>query len=93
MNEIYILTMNSRPPMRKFVTIFLCCVTLLELVGKKTFGLSKVSFRGKESKCFSLFSKVKEGMFKRQLHDRSNSFCILRRNLLALDKKYTHFAY
>ena len=73
--------------MKNFVSIFLCCVTLLELVGKKTFGLNTVSFQGQESKCFSLFFKVKEGIFKRQLHDRSNSFCILPRNLLVLDKK------
>ena len=67
------------------MTIFLFCVILLELVGKKTFALNKVSFQGQESKCFSLFSKVKERMFKRQLHDRSNSFCILPRNLFVLD--------
>ncbi|XP_015751197.1 PREDICTED: tetranectin-like isoform X2 [Acropora digitifera] len=58
MNEI--LTMNSRSPRRKFV--FLCCVTLLELIDKKTFGINMDSPQGQESKRFSLFYKVKEGV-------------------------------
>ena len=49
--------------------IFLCCVTLLELVDKKTFGFNTESPQGQESKCFSLFRKVREGMFKKLLHD------------------------
>ena len=49
--------------------IFLCCVTLLELVDKKTFGLNTESLQGQESKRFSLFYKVKEGMFKKLLRD------------------------
>ena len=62
--------MNSRSPRRKFV--FLCCVTLLELIDKKTFGINMDSPQGQESKRFSLFYKVKEGMFRKQLHDPSN---------------------
>ena len=62
--------MNSRSPRRKFV--FFCCVTLLELINKKTFGVNKDSPQGQESKRFSLFYKVKEGMFKKLLHDPSN---------------------
>ncbi|XP_067025792.1 macrophage mannose receptor 1-like [Acropora muricata] len=58
MNEI--LTMNSRSPRRKFV--FLCCVTLLELIDKKTFSINMDSPQGQESKRFSLFYKVKEGV-------------------------------
>ena len=62
--------MNSRSPRRKFVCC--CCVTLLELIKKKTFGVNKDSPEGQESKRFSLFYKVKEGMFKKLLHDPSN---------------------
>ena len=83
--------MNSRSPKRKFV--FFCCVTLLELINKKTFGVNKDSPQGQESKRFSLFYKVKEGMFQKLLHDPSNSFCNLCHNLLVLDKIYSHFAY
>ena len=49
--------------------IFLCCVTFLELVDKKTFGFNTEIPQGQESKRFSLFHKVKEGMFKKLLHD------------------------
>ena len=66
--------MNSRSPRMKFVSIFLCCVTLLELIDKQTFGANTDSPQGHESRRFSLFYKVKEGMFKKLLHDSSNSF-------------------
>ncbi|XP_074609501.1 uncharacterized protein LOC141863724 [Acropora palmata] len=56
-----ILTMNSRSPRRKFVSILLCAVTLLELVDKKTFGFNTEYPQEQESKRFSLFYKVKEG--------------------------------
>ncbi|XP_029204848.2 C-type lectin domain family 4 member D-like [Acropora millepora] len=59
MNEI--LTMNSRSPRMKFVSIFLCCVTLLELIDKQTFGANTDSPQGHESRRSSLFYKVKEG--------------------------------
>ena len=82
--------MNLRPPMRKSVSIFLCCVIiLLELVEKRTFGFSKECPQEQESKRFPFFYQVEEGMFKKLLHDRGNSFRIS----LALDKKYTYFAY
>ena len=55
MNEI--LTMNSRSPRRKFV--FFCCVTLLKLIDKKTFGINMDSPQGRESKRISLFYKLK----------------------------------
>ncbi|XP_044182732.1 LOW QUALITY PROTEIN: tetranectin-like [Acropora millepora] len=58
MNEI-LTNMNSRSPRRKFV--FFCCVTLLELINKKTFGVNKDSPQGQESKRFSLFYKFKKG--------------------------------
>ena len=87
MNEI--LTMNSRSPRRKFV--FFCCVTLLELIDKKTFGINKDSPQGQESKRFSLFYKVKEGMLRKLLHDPSNfvlqfvsQFTCARQNLFSL---------
>ena len=84
--------MNSRSPRMKFVSIFLCCVTLLELIDKQTFGANTDSPQGHESRRFSLFYKVKEGMFKKLLHDSSNSFCNLHHeNLLVLDKMYSHF--
>ena len=66
--------MNSRSPRMKFVSIFLCCVTLLELIDKQTFGANTDSPQGHESRRSSLFYKVKEGMFKKLLHDSSNSF-------------------
>ena len=90
MNEI--LTMNSRSPRRKFV--FFCCVTLLKLIDKKTFGINMDSPQGQESKRISLFYKVKEGMFiKKLLRDPRNSFCNLCHNLFVLNKIYSHFAY
>jgi len=56
-----ILTMNSRSPRRKYVSILLCAVTLLELVDKTTFGFNTESPQEQDSKRFSLFCKVKEG--------------------------------
>ncbi|KAK2553987.1 hypothetical protein P5673_024693 [Acropora cervicornis] len=53
--------MNSRSPRRKYVSILLCAVTLLELVDKTTFGFNTESSQEQESKRFSLFYKVKEG--------------------------------
>ena len=87
--------MNLRPPMRKSVSIFLCSVIiLLELVEKRTFGFSKESPQEEESKRFSFFYQVEEGMFKKLLHDRGNSFRILQFTCAqALDKKYTYSAY
>ena len=87
--------MNLRPPMRKFVSIFLCCVIiLLELVDKRTFGFSKECLQEQESKLFSFFYQVEEGMLKKLLHDRGNSSRILQFTCAqALDKKYTYFAY
>ena len=77
--------MNSRSPRRKFVSILLCAVTLLELVDQKTFGFNTESPQDQESKRFSFFYKVKEGMFKKLLHDPKNSFCNFCYNLLVLD--------
>ena len=54
--------------------ILLCAVTMLELVDKTTFGFNTESYQGQESKRFSLFYKVKEGMFKKLLHDRMKQF-------------------
>ena len=45
--------------------IFLCCVTLLELVDKNTFGFNKESLQRQASKRSSSFYKVEEGMFKK----------------------------
>ena len=83
--------MNSRSPRRKFV--FLCCVTLLELIDKKTFGINMDSPQGHESKRFSLFYKVKEGMFKNSNTTQAILFCNLCHKLLVLDKIFSHFAY
>ncbi|XP_067023775.1 lithostathine-like [Acropora muricata] len=52
--------MNSRSPRRKYVSILLCAVTLLELVDKTTFGFNTESPQEQDSKRFSLFYKVKE---------------------------------
>ena len=49
---------------------------MLELVDKKTFGFNTESHQGQESKRFSLFYKVKEGMFKKLLHDRVKQFVL-----------------
>lgn len=57
--------MNLRLLMRKFVRSFLCCVTLLELVDKNTFGFNKGSLQRQDSKRSSSFYKVEEGMFKK----------------------------
>ena len=51
------------------MSIFLCFVTLLELVDKKTFGFNTECPQGQESKRFSMFHKVKKGMFKKLFHD------------------------
>lgn len=69
--------------------IFLCCVTLLELVDKNTFGFNKESLQRQASKRSSSFYKVEEGMFKKMLKKCRFVSC----NLFVLDKKYTHFAY
>ena len=61
--------MNSRSPRRKYVSILLCAVTLLELVDKTTFGFNTESPQEQDSKRFSLFYKVKEGMVKKLLHN------------------------
>ena len=69
MNEI--LKMNSRSPnaMMKFVIIFLRCVTLFELLQKKTLGFDMAgTIQDQENKRSTLFYKVKEGMFKELLH-------------------------
>ena len=50
------------------MSILLCAVTLLELVDKTTFGFNTESPQEQDSKRFSLFYKVKEGMFKKLLH-------------------------
>ena len=60
--------MNSRSPRGKFVSILLRAVTLLELVDKKTFGFNTASPQEQESRRL-LFFKVKEGMFKKLLHN------------------------
>ena len=57
--------MDLRLPMRRFVRIFLCCVTLLELVDKNTFGFNKGSLQRQASKRSSSFYKVDEGMLKK----------------------------
>ena len=69
--------------------ILLCAVTMLELVDKKTFGFNTESHQGQESKRFSLFYKVKEGMFKKLLHDRVKQFVLQ----IVLDKIYFHVVY
>ena len=76
MNQI--LMMNSRSPRRRFVSlrILLCAVTMLELVDKKTFGFNTESHQEQDSKRFSLFYKVKEGMFKKLLHHRVKQFVL-----------------
>lgn len=81
--------MNLRLLMRKFVRIVLCCVTLLELVDRNTFGFNKGSLQQQDSKRSSSFYKVEEGMFKKFKKKCRFVSC----NLLVLDKKYTHFAY
>ncbi|XP_015751198.1 PREDICTED: low affinity immunoglobulin epsilon Fc receptor-like isoform X1 [Acropora digitifera] len=53
--------MNLRLLMRKFVRIVLCCVTLLELVDRNTFGFNKGSLQQQDSKRSSSFYKVEEG--------------------------------
>ena len=55
--------------------IFLCCVTLLELVDRNTFGFNKGSLQQQDSKRSSSFYKVEEGMFKKVL--KKVSFRIL----------------
>lgn len=55
--------------------IVLCCVTLLELVDRNTFGFNKGSFQLQDSKRSSSFYKVEEGMFKKVL--KKVSFRIL----------------
>ena len=55
--------------MMKFVSIFLRCVTLFELVHKKTLGFDMAgTIQDQENKRSTLFYKVKEGMFKELLH-------------------------
>ena len=53
----------------KFVSILLRCVTLFELVHKKTLGFDMGgTIQEQENKRSTLFYKVKEGMFKELLH-------------------------
>ena len=54
--------------MMKFVIIFLRCVTLFELVHKKTLGFDMAgTIQELENKRSALFYKVKEGMYKELL--------------------------
>ena len=49
----------------KFVSIFLRCVTLFELVEKKTLGFDMAgTIQEQENKRSTLFYKVKEGMLR-----------------------------
>ena len=52
-----------------FVSIFLCCFTLFELVDKKTLGFDMAgTIQEQENKRSTLFYKVKEGMFQELLY-------------------------
>ena len=58
------------------MSILLCAVTLLELVDKTTFGFNTEYPQEQENKRFSLFYKVKEGMFKKLLHNWVKQFVL-----------------
>ena len=69
MNEILKMNLRSPNAMMKFVSILLRCVTLFELVQKKTLSFDMAgTIQEQENKRSAFFHKVKEGMFKELLH-------------------------
>ena len=69
MNELLTMNSPSLNEMMKFVSILLCCVTLLELIDERTLGFDMAgTIQEQENKRSTLFYKVKEGRVKELLH-------------------------